>query len=244
MLEILNIEKAKQIWFFSIVATIVNKGLAALSLLEDNFLDNAYPICRGIIELYVQLLLLVNKPEAIKAYNEFAKFDLDKSCISQTYSDEFNSLFHNRLNQNSKSKIDYLHFGWVDCISDYHSIVKNTPYSVNGIVEYLRSIYSEKENGTFLSNLKVLFTMCHGYTHGSIGNSLYPLLHYFEISIMLYSTLSHTYLIICEELQQDIGINGIDVVSELNQAYALLEKQYGNRSTENFNYYYKNQFRI
>lgn len=62
---------------FSIITTIVNKGLAALSLLEDNFLDNAYPICRGIIELYVQFLLLVNKPEAISTYDKFAKYDLE-----------------------------------------------------------------------------------------------------------------------------------------------------------------------
>lgn len=243
MLEILSKEKARQIPFFSIITTIVNKGLAALSLLEDNFLDNAYPICRGIIELYFQFLLLDIKPKALSSYNKFAEFDLNKSCISQTYSDEFNDLFSNRINQRSKSKIDYLHFGWLDSISDYHEKVKSKPYFINGIVEYLQSIYNS-ENDLFLSNLKVLFNMCHGYTHGSIGHSRYPILHYFEISIMLYNTLCHTYLTICKALQQDTKINEIDIVFELNQAYALLEQQYIKRTTENFNYYYQNQFRI
>ena len=81
MLEMLHTEKARQIQCYSIITTIVNKGLAALSLVEDNFLDNAYPICRGVIELYVQFLLLVNKPEAISTYDKFAKYDLEKSCI-------------------------------------------------------------------------------------------------------------------------------------------------------------------
>ena len=244
MLEILNTEKARQLPCFSIITTIVNKGLAALSLLEDNFLDNAYPICRGVIELYVQLLLLGNKPEAISSYNEFAKFDLDKSCISQVYSEKFNAIYAERINQSSKSKVDYLHFGWVDSISDYHSIVKTTPYSINGIVEYLESIYSQEGNIKFLSNLKVLYKMCHGYTHGSIGYSRYPILHYFEIAMMLCGTLSHTYLMVCEALQQKEAINDIDVVSELNKAYGILEQQYSKRTTENFEYYYKNQFRI
>ena len=243
MLEILDTEKARQLPCFSIIATIINKGLAALSLLEDNFLDNVYPICRGVIELYVQLLILYNRPAAINVYNDFAKFDLEKSCVSQTYSEEFIDLYLKRINQSRKNKVEYLHFGWVDCISDYHKKVKSNPYSINGIVEYLRFIYNN-EDDNFLINLKVLFNMCHGYTHGSIGFSRYPILHYYEISIMLYSTLCHTYLIICEALLQDTKINDIDIVSELNQAYALLEKQYSKKTTENFDYYYKNQFRI
>ena len=37
---------------------IFNKSLAALSLIEGNYLDNAYPICRLIIELYFKLLII------------------------------------------------------------------------------------------------------------------------------------------------------------------------------------------
>ena len=42
-------------WFY---INIFNKSLAALTLIEDNFMDNAYPICRVVIELYFQLLLI------------------------------------------------------------------------------------------------------------------------------------------------------------------------------------------
>ena len=38
--------------------TISTKSLAALTLLEDNFLDNCFPVCRVVIELYLKLLVL------------------------------------------------------------------------------------------------------------------------------------------------------------------------------------------
>ncbi len=243
MLELLNTEKARTISYYHLITTIVNKGLSALALLEDNFLDNAYPICRGVIELYVKLLLLANKPEAISQYNKFAKYELDKSCISQTYSDEFNSLYASRINQKHYDKIDFMHYGWVDSICDYHNVIKTKPYSINGIIQYLYSLYDDEGN-LFLSNLERLFKMCHGYTHGNIGCAIYPILHYFEISMMLYGTLSHTYRMLCDILQQDEKINGIDVLAELDETYKQLEIQYENRTTENFKYYYNFQYKI
>lgn len=244
MIELLYSDKARnELPCYGSFSIIANKGLAALSLLEDNFLDNAYPICRGIIETYVKLVVLMNKPEAISRYNKFSKYELDKSCISQTYPTEFTNEYTARVNQGSKDKIDYLHYGWVDSIKDYHSIVRSKPYSINGLIEYLHFLYGE-EGETFLNNLERLFKMCHGYTHGSIGFSRYPLLHYHEISMMLYGTISHTYKIMCESLKQSEMLNGIDIIKEVEDAYIKLEQQYDNRSTENFEYYYKNQFKI
>ena len=54
---------------------IFNKSLAALALIEDNLLDSAYPICRGVIELYIKLLSLVDYPDAldIESYSLFAR---------------------------------------------------------------------------------------------------------------------------------------------------------------------------
>ncbi len=244
MLELLYSDKAKKdLACYSSFSAIVNKGLAALSLLEDNFLDNAYPLCRGVIEMYIKLLVMMNKPETITEYDNFLGYELEKSCISQTYCEEFNNKYSSRKHQGSKDKIDYLHYGWVDVLSDYHTVVKGKPYSINGLIDYLHSLYDE-ESELFLGNLERLFKMCHGYTHGNVGLSIYPLLHYFEISMMLYGTLSHTYEMLCETLEQDTQINGVNVLAELGEAYIKLEQQYANRTTENFEYYYKNQFKI
>ena len=49
---------------------------------------------------------------------------------------------------------------------------------------------------------------------------------------------------LCEILQQEEKINGIDVLAELDEAYKQLEAQYDNRTTENFKYYYKFQYNI
>ena len=47
-LQILNDFKDPYREFY---VNIFNKSLAALALIEDNLLDSAYPICRGVIEL-------------------------------------------------------------------------------------------------------------------------------------------------------------------------------------------------
>ena len=62
---------------------ISNKALAALSLLEDNFLNNCYPICRAIIELYIKLVLYKIHPELVKTSDEFNHFELMQTCCTQ-----------------------------------------------------------------------------------------------------------------------------------------------------------------
>ena len=221
-------------------SAITNKSIATLTLLEDGFLDCAYPLCRGIIELYLKFLLLLQCPYASENYLKFSKFELDKSCIRQTYPQNFNELFDNRLNQGFKNKAEFLHYGWVDCISDYH-LGKLRPYSISGIISYLKNKY-DKEQSQFFDNLETLYKMCHGYTHGNACISKYPLLHYFEISIMLFYTVSHTYKILCEQLQVSETINDVDIISRLENDFSQVELQYSNRSTENFEMYYKSQF--
>ena len=61
MNEILHFNK-KENPYLLLYYSLSNKALATLSLLEDNFLDNCYPICRAIIELYLKLLLFKDYP--------------------------------------------------------------------------------------------------------------------------------------------------------------------------------------
>lgn len=200
---------------------IATKGLAALAMLEDNILDNAYPICRGAMELYSKMLLLINEPQLAPSFFKFVDYEVDQTCCAQKYPKEFNDLFDNRLNKNCKNKVEYLHFGWLDGLKDYHKIVKQKPYSVNGIITYLRTQYEESD-ADFFDHFEQLYKMCHGYTHGNISHSLYPLLHYFEISIMLYYVLSHTYKIICEMFDESEIINEVDIVARSERDFTQL----------------------
>lgn len=224
--------------YISLIATIANKGLAALTLLEGNFFDSAYPICRGITELYLKLLTLLHNPNAIERFLKFNEYDLLKSCCEQDYSQEFNNIYNNRINKKHNNKADYLHYGWLDTINDYH-LDGMRPYTVSGIIAYLQVKYNNNEQINTLNNIEDLYKMCHGYTHGSVVRSKYPLLHYFEISLMLYYTIFHTYLILCDYLNEETLINDIDIIRKIERDIAQLNTQYCARSTENFEMYYK-----
>jgi len=214
---------------------IFNKALAALTLIEDNFLDNAYPICRLIIELYVKLLILELEPGLLEEHDKFSDYDLKKTCCGMDYPDEFKEKFKNRKNQNEKSRIDFLHYGWLDILDDYHDIVKQNPYSINGIIDYLNE---KVDYGYDFQNIKFYYKMCHTYTHGNVGISRYPLLHYFELSLILGITLPRTYELLCKHTNVDGSIGGINIIPSLVQDIEKVYQQHSIRSTENFDAYY------
>lgn len=229
---------AKKVDNYHLYASISNKSLAALSLLEDNFLDNAYPICRSLIELYLKLVLCVDNDGLFDLQEKFRGYEIEQSCCSQKYPETFNELYNKRINKSKEtSKIDYLHYGWLDAVPKYHDIVKYRPYSVNGILAYLKEIMP-KENSCFYKSIEVFYKMCHGYTHGNVPNSRYPLLHYFEISKILYFTVVHTFNMLCNTLNISTEINGINASEKLGEYIQILDKQYEERSTERFNKFY------
>lgn len=237
--EILDMN-LKQSDFVSLYSLISNKTLATLTLLEDNFLDNCYPICRATIELYLKLMLSKDYPNLIEEYYKFNSFEIDQSCCEQEYPEDFNELFKNRKNKSKPKKIDYLHYGWVDSIPDYHSIINGYPYSINGIFEFLKETHIDEENYV-LSRLEILYKMCHGYTHGNVSSSRYPLLHYFEVSTILHLIVSHTYMQLCKDLEIDTNINGIDIIFKANKDFEVLDNQHHKKSTETFENHYKNK---
>lgn len=218
---------------------ILHNGLSALTLMEDNLPGGAYPLCRGMIEIYVKFLLL-NRPEALSAdYEKFRMYEVEQSCCSQKYPEGFLELFKKRSCQNAKSKADYLHFGWVDSIDGYHSIVTKIPYSVYGILAYLKC--KDDDRIPELEQLEHFYKSCHAYTHGSVQTAVYPVLHYFEISIMLYYVIRSTFLQLCGELDMENSIDGNDVISMIDRDFDVLYRQYQKRSTDNFKKYYNCQ---
>jgi hypothetical protein len=187
--------------FFVEYRDILNNALSSLTLMENNFLSNAYPLCRGMIEQCLKVLILKKHPENYKDYELFCNFEIEQSCCSQKFPDEFIELFNKRILSSSKSKVDYLHYGWLDNIESY-DIKSTNRYSIYGIMDYLLDEADDEQYIVF-NHIKSLYKMCHGYTHGSAVHVRYPLLQYFEISIMLY----HVITTIFNDIYQTLNID-------------------------------------
>ena len=229
-------EKSKEIPY--VYSTIAYKSLAILSLLQDNFGDCAYSICRVIIEEYLRGNIFKNCKEALYEYDKFTQYELKKS-IRYPQDEEFDKKFKNRLNKTRVQKSDFLHYGWVDAIPGYHSIIKERPYTFTGIKNFIVEKFSKDESKGSFEILEYYHNMCHGYVHGSIQGSKYPLLHYFEINSILVNVTVNAYSALCNELKIDSSIDGIDVLSEINKHYKILEDAEKKKSTESFEDYYK-----
>lgn len=214
---------------------VVYNSISALTLLEDNLLGAAYPLCRGAIEMYFKLLLLKSHSEIYYWYERFKEFEIKYACCQQ-YPEDFEQLFMKRNCQHSKGKAGFLHFGWVDRIDGYHKVVKNSAYSVSGIITFLKNRNMDKN--LCLEDLAKLYKSCHAYTHGSIQTARYPVLHYFEVSIMLYLIIRQTFIFLCEEKEVETEIEGQNIISMLDRDFIVLSNQYQIRSTENFEKYY------
>ena len=222
--------------FFVEYGDILNNALSSLTLMENNFLSNAYPLCRGMIEQYLKVLILKKHPENYKDYELFCNFEIEQSCCSQKYPDEFIKLFDKRILSSSKSKVDYLHYGWLDNIDSYNTKSTNR-YSIYGIMDYLMA-EADDEQYSILNHIKSLYKMCHGYTHGSAVHVRYPLLQYFEISVMLYYVITTVFNDIYQTLNIDFDPEDKILIENLERDFSLLQEQYKKRSTENFDLYY------
>ena len=207
---------------------IITKGLAVLSLVEDNFFGSAYPLCRGVLEMYFRLLVLDKNLEAARYYKLFMEFEIEQSCCSQKYPKEFMDLFEKRRKREMNNKVDYLHYGWLDWVDGYHDTVKQAPYSMNGMIAYLKNSLPSKKQDE-LSKLQYFYKMCHGYTHGSVQGAIYPELHYFEISIMLYHAIRNIFVMLCHKYSEEFTINGADVVAMADRDMVELLRQYEER---------------
>lgn len=216
--------------------SIISNALSALTLMESNLLNNAYPLCRGMIEQYLKTQILRMHPEAITTYARFCEYEIKQSCCSQQYPEEFEKLYNGRILQSAKSKVDFLHYGWLDAISAYTSKASNR-YTIYGILEYLKGTASD-EDLCVLERIERLYKMCHGYTHGSVTQARYPLLHYFEISTMLYEVIRSVYTDLHTMPGSTICKEDAHLLNMLDRDFALLDKQYNLRSTENFDRYY------
>ena len=217
---------------------IFNKSLAALALIEDNLLDSAYPISRGVIELYIKLISLIDYPDALEMHNKLVQLEYIKTAQNGEMPAEFEELFKNRKNKSQNNQIEYLHYGWVDKIKYFHQIEKNKPYSFNALFDFLKESAPEESKGYF-EFLPILYNRCHGFAHGNLGNYGIPLVHYMDLTMILYMVLDHTFRMLCTESKNDHLINGIDVVELLERDGEKMIHQYNRKSDEMFKTFYK-----
>lgn len=214
---------------------LVGLALSSLSLMENNLLSNAYPLCRSMIELYLKILVLRRHPEAYKDYERFCTFEIEQSCCSQTYPQEFVTLYNARKYMASQSKVNYLHFGWLDSVDDY-DIEATNRYSIYGILDYLKRDDNLINDLTYI---EPLYKMCHGYAHGSTVHVSYPLLQYFEISCMIYCVIRPVFADICGTDKIESSDTDKLLLAALDRDFKKLKEQYGKRSTDNFESYYR-----
>lgn len=172
-------------------------------------------------------------PELFAEDEKFSYFETRQTCCDQVFPDEFNKLFANRENKNERNKVEYMHYGFVDKIPNYHDIVKQKPYTFMGVLNYLKA-NCENETLAAFEMMERLYKMCHVYVHGGVVESRYPLLHYFEISLMLSSVIPSVYEMFCEDYAEESDVFGINVLDKIKADYILLCEQYEKRSTENF----------
>lgn len=215
---------------------ILNCALSVLTLMENNFLSNAYPLCRGMIEIYIKILVLQKHPESLGEYIKFCEFEVEQSCCTQEYPDNFNKLYKKNIGHSTTNKINYLHYGWLDCISEYDIKARNR-YSIYGIFDYLLKS-DDNDMHPELEDILRLYKMCHGYTHGSTIHVKYPLLQYFEISTMLYHIIKTIFTNLHSLLHIEMSDEDKLLLNILDRDFSMLKEQYKKRTAERFESYY------
>ena len=224
--------------YSSLRVSILKSAFAILDLLENNIIDEAYPIGRGIIENYIKLLCLIGNLDALKMREFLALEEISYNVCKNDFSKEFETLYSARKGK-TNNKLYFLHYGFVDKIVDYYSTIGDDKdyYSITAMFRYLKSKKTWNQMGD-LENLEQYYYMCHTYVHGNCSNA-YPLNGYIELSEILYLIIVDIFKSVCNELKIDNTINGMNIMKYLEQAYGQLEEQKRIRNTELFEEYYK-----
>ena len=217
-----------------LLTEILNKSLSALTLLENNFLDSAYAMCRTAIENFVRMLVIVVNPNLIDEYSKFVMFDVKRNQCNGVDSNELKEAEKNAKYRGTT--VDFIHFGWTDKIDDYKP--KNKPYSIQGLMDYIENKY-ENSIKDMIPLLRNLYKQCHTYAHGTIGQTVYPILHYQEVTSILFLVLTQTVDYMCNIYNADKTLNGINVFELLNKDFDDLSFKRQLFTTENLNKYYK-----
>lgn len=228
----------KESKYIPLYLSLFTESLTTISLISDNLFANAYPHARAMLEAAIKLNVLKLNPNSITMFSKCIELDLQKS-LGQENKKDVRTFFEDRSNKTERSLSNYLHFGWVDTIGGYHDIVKERPYSIEGLITYLDS-----RSGQRFSNLTGYYKLCHGYVHGSNLGHEYPLFNLLELSVILTNGISELYKFTSSETNDVLLIDGIDVADSCYKEFLKVIEQYRHATEENLKEYYKKYFPI
>ena len=94
---------------------------------------------------------------------------------------DFISLFNSYKSAKKPQKRSFMDYGWVDEIDNYHDVIKENPYSFNGIINFLiksdydffQTKYSEsskKNTIKILENIHIIYKKCCKFVHNNFNN--------------------------------------------------------------------------
>ena len=230
------LESLRNHLFYYFFFSIYVEAITTVSLMNDNLYSGAYHHARLLFESTIKYCVLMDNQNALNAFTRLSELDVYRNSEKKN-NKEIRTLFDKRVNKTDKSLSNYLHFGWVDEISNYHELVKDKPYSIEGLLKYLE-ITSDKN----YSKLLEYYKRCHGYVHGSNLGSKYPLYNYFELTIILANTVTILYESMVRLLNKSPNIDGIDIVTDFNHEYQKFVHLFESATIDKYSQYYKKYF--
>ena len=210
-IKISEIVKGSNDFPFNYIGKVANTILGAFTLIESGFVDEAYALCRMSIELFFIWFCINENDKVLELYDKHLRMDLEIKSTNN-YPEEFNNLFENRLVKKNQDKFAYLHFGWVDKLSNYHQLVHpDKAYSIPGIVKYLINKYPDLEEK--FNILKKLYDGCHTFSHGSLISCNHDLAC-IRIAIAMYIPTIVIYDYLCKKKNIETQINNVDILAK------------------------------
>ena len=227
--------KVKQMHYYPFYLAMLNQITSLLTLIENGMLTQAYPQYRNLIELYFKYEVLLDSEDGMKAYQKFIDYEIQFIGTGK-FPEKFLKEYE-KIDNKDVSKLDYLHFGWIDSMFAFNYLGKEKQYSITGLVNYL-NMDGKK---AYIEKLKFRHNLCHTFSHGSTIMKSFPLQSYFEQMPTLYIILTNLLDDIVEVIERKKPIlNGINLADKLQKdidEFNLKSKLVNVQSITN---YYKN----
>lgn len=221
----------------NLYSSLFNRSLAVLSLIDDNLIDDAYPSCRGMIEIYFKLLVLKCCPNIKSTFEKFINYGINNNICLQGWGKEFKKEFSNRKFKCCKSMRDYIQYGWVDMITDYDFSGKTYPYVLSSVGNYLQIKFPHISND--IKRLVDMYKFCNNYSHGNLARCCYQINDYFNSTFILANILPYAFELFCSSHCLNPIINDIDILDKIKHDIRIFYEAYAKRTTENFEMYYR-----
>lgn len=153
--NISNIKINNRDFFNTMMNKIIKKIIACLTLLDNNLIEESFPMLRTISEMLLIYKVLSNqKQSVIDTYSKHVKWSFEYNETN-----EFPVEIRNKEN-----RIDYLNFGWLDDIVEYEYAISKK-YKLSDVSDLIIS-ENLKRKGMGDTLFKI-YKLCNPLSHGS-----------------------------------------------------------------------------